>query len=176
MEIKNIKQTIKKYFFTNPTSKLRVREIERTLKLSLPSVIRYCKELENEGILSIAKIGNVNFYTASKSEKYLLEKKLYNVKIIYESGVIEHLKIELSNPVVILFGSYAKGEDTEESDIDFYVETPSKKHINFMRFEKILKRKIQVFQHKNLKEIANPNLANNIINGIILNNYVEVFR
>jgi len=46
MKQKDIKQIIKEYFFVNPTTKLRVREIERTLKLSLPSVIRYCKELE----------------------------------------------------------------------------------------------------------------------------------
>ena len=40
------------------------------------------------------------------------------------------LKIELSNPSVIIFGSYAKGKDTEESDIDIYIETSSKKEIN----------------------------------------------
>ena len=176
MKRKDIKQTIKEYFFINPTAKLRVREIERTLKLPLPSVIRYCKELEQEDILTINKTGNVNFYTASRSETYILEKKLFNIKQLYESGLINCLKIELSNPAIILFGSFAKGEDTEESDIDLYMETPSKKQVNLDRFEKLLKRKIQVFQHKNLKEIKNPNLANNIINGIILNNYVEVFK
>ena len=176
MKQKDIKQTIKKYFFINPTIKLRVREIERTLKLPLPSVIRYCKELEQEDILTINKIGNVNFYTSNRSEAYLLEKKLFNIKQIYESGLINYLKIELSNPAIILFGSFAKGEDIEESDIDLYIETPSKKKVNLEKFEKLLKRKIQVFQQKNLKEITNLNLANNIINGIILNNYIEVFK
>jgi len=38
-----------------------------------------------------------------------------------------------------------------------------------------LKREIQLFQYKNLKEIRNTNLVNNIINGITLNNYIEVF-
>ena len=38
------------------------------------------------------------------------------------------------------------------------------------------KRSIEVFQHKNLNEISNPHLANNIINGITLNNYIEVFK
>jgi hypothetical protein len=51
-----------------------------------------------------------------------------------------------------------------------------KKQISLEKFEKILKRKIQVFQHKNLDEIKNKNLANNIINGIILNNFIEVFK
>ncbi len=174
---KSIKQTIKAHFFINPSANLRVREIERALKLPLPSVIRYCNELEQEGILTTNKIGNANFYTSNRgSQKYILEKKLYNIKKIYESGLIEYLKIELSNPAIVLFGSYAKGEDTEESDIDLYIETPSKKDISLEKFEDKLKRKIQVFRHKNIKEISNPHMANNIINGITLNNYIEVFK
>jgi len=177
MKKKDIKQTIKEFFFVNPTAKLRVREIERTLKLPLPSVIRYCKELEKESILTTIKIGNVNFYTANRgSEKYLLEKKLYNIKIIYESGLIEYLRRELSNPSIVLFGSFAKGEDTEESDIDLYIETLSRKKVSLEKFEKLLKRRIQAFQHKNLDEISNTNLANNIINGFLLNGFVEVFK
>lgn len=177
MKRKDIKQIIREYFFINPTAMLRVREAERTLKLPLPSVIRYCRELEKEGILAIAKTGNVNFYTANRSsETFLLEKKLYNLKIMYNSGLIEYLRQELSNPAIVLFGSFAKGEDTEESDIDLYIETPSKKKASLEKFENILKRGIQVFQHKNLNEISNPNLANNIINGITLNNYIEVFK
>ncbi len=175
MRIRDIKQTIREYFFINPTAKLRVREIERILKLPLPSVIRYCKELEKEDILTTIKTGSVNFYTASRSETYFLEKKLYNIKQTYESGLVEYLKIELSNPTIVLFGSYAKGEDIENSDIDLYIETPSKKQANIEKFKKILKRDIQVFRHKSIKEITNLNLANNIINGIILNNYIEVF-
>ena len=176
MKRTDIKQTIREYFFINPTAKLRVREIERTLKLPLPSVIRYRKELEKEGILVTAKTGSVTFYTASRSETYLLEKKLYNIKRLYESELISYLRIELSNPAIVLFGSYAKGEDTENSDIDLYIETSSKKKVSLEKFENILKRDIQVFQHKNLKEISNPHLANNIINGIILNSYIEVFK
>ncbi len=177
MKTKDIKQIIRDYFFVNPTAKLRVREIERTLKLPLPSVIRYCRELEGENILLTVKTGNVTFYTSNRtSETYLLEKKLFNIKQMYDSGLIEYLKIELSNPGVILFGSYSKGEDIEESDIDLYVETLAKQKLNFEKYEKILKRKIQIFRHKNLKEISNLNLANNIINGISLNGFVEVFK
>lgn len=176
MKRKDIKQTIKKFFFTYPTAKVRVRELERSLRLPLPSVIRYCRELEKEGIVGTERTGTVRFYTADRaSAAYLLEKKLYNIKCLYDIGFIEHLKLELSNPAIILFGSYAKGEDTEESDIDIYLETPSKKHLNLDKFSKLLHRKVQVFQYKSLKDIANPHLANNIINGVILNKFVEVF-
>ena len=177
MKMYNIKEVIKEHFFTKPTDKLRVREIERVLKLSLPSVIRYCKELEKEKILTLIKIGNVILYTADRnSDRYILEKKLYNLKILFESQLIEYLKIEFNNPGIILFGSFAKGEDIEKSDIDLYLETPSIKQVNLEKYEKKLDREIQIIQNKGLKEISNIHLANNIINGVILNGFIEVFK
>lgn len=179
MKIKNIKELIKKFYFINPTAKLRFREIERKLNLPLPSVIRYCKELQINGILTQLQIGDVIFYIANReNETYKIEKKLFNIHSLYESGLINFLKMELSNPLIIVFGSYSKGEDIENSDIDLYIETLSKKEIESQleKFEKILNRKIQIFRYKKLNEIKNPHLKNNIINGIILNNYIEVFK
>src|SRR3989338_536045 len=133
---KDIKSKIKEYFFVNPTFKLRVRQIEKTLKLPLPSVIRYCKELEKCGILQKVNTGNVFFYTSDRSNiKFLLEKKLFNIKQLYNSGLIEYIKAELHNPTVVVFGSYARGEDIENSDIDLYIES-LKKEIKLSRFEK----------------------------------------
>ncbi len=173
---KSIKEKLKDYFLMNPTKKLRVRELERTVKIPLPSVIRYCDELEQEGILKIIKIGNVTFYTADRSnEFYLLEKKIFNIKQIHNSGVLKNIREELNNPVIILFGSYSKGEDIENSDIDFYLETPSKKMINLEKFEKTLQRNIQIFKYSDIKKVQNKHLANNIINGITLNKQIEVF-
>ena len=177
MKAESIKEKIKDHFFINPSSKLRVREIERVLKLPLPSIIRYSKELKKEEILTIIKIGKVVLYTSNRSSKnYLLEKKLFNIKNLYSCRLIDFLAEELSNPPIIVFGSYSKGEDLENSDIDLYVETPSKKEINLNKFENLLKRKIQVFRYKNIREIKNIHLANNLINGIILNGFIEVFR
>ncbi len=171
-----IKDSIREYFFLNPATKLRIRHIEKTMNLSLPSVIRYCKELKEEGILTTVKIGNVVFYTANRGgDKFLLEKKLFNIKQIYLSGIIGYLRRELGNPAVVLFGSYSRGEDTAESDIDLYVQTLSKKSINLRQYEKTLKRRIQIFRYKNIREVPNTHLANNIVNGIVVNGFIEVF-
>ncbi|MEK6925842.1 MAG: nucleotidyltransferase domain-containing protein [Nanoarchaeota archaeon] len=177
MIIKNYKDKIKEYFMDNPTARKRFREMERELKMPLPSVIRYIKELVKEEILKKEEVGKVVFYSANRgSENFVLEKKLHNIRLIYNSGLLSYLREELSNPTIVLFGSYSKGEDTEDSDIDIYVETPSKKQINLDKFKKVLKREIQIFQYKDINEIKNNNLSNNIINGITLNNYIEVFK
>ncbi len=160
----------------NPTAKLRVRQIERELKLPLPSVIRYCKELEKEEILKKESTSGVSTYSADRSSKrYLTAKRLFNIGLIFESGLIEHIVKEYFNPVIVLFGSYSRGEDIEGSDIDLYIETQKRQDFNLQKFEKILKRKIQAFNYKNIKEVPNHHLSNNIINGITLNNFLEVF-
>ncbi len=101
----------------------------------LPSAIRYAKELKDEGILITLEIGNVVFYTSNKTgASFLLEKKLYNLREIYLSGLIDYFKKTLSNPGIVLFGSYSMGEDIESSDIDLYVETFSKKTLELKKF------------------------------------------
>ena len=176
MRQNNVKNKIKEHFLLNPTSKLRLREIERALDLSLPSVIRYSKELKLEGILDTIQTGDVIFYTADKTnENYLLEKRLFNLKQITTCGLISYLRKKLSNPPIVLFGSFAKGEDIERSDVDIYVETVAKADIDIKKFEKKLHRKIQIFRNTSLNELP-PNLANNVTNGITLNNQVEVFK
>lgn len=176
MKRNNIKEKIRKYFFIQPNAKLRVRQIEKELKLPLPSVIRYVNELEKEGILKRIKTGNVVFYSGDRASKnFLLEKKIYGLRSIFQSGLIDYLIQQYSNPALILFGSYSKGEDIETSDIDIYIETPSNKKLSIEKYEKALQRKIQLFVHKNIKEIKSKELANNIINGIVINGYLEVF-
>ncbi|PIN75772.1 hypothetical protein COV17_03720 [Candidatus Woesearchaeota archaeon CG10_big_fil_rev_8_21_14_0_10_36_11] len=177
MTKKDIKRTIKEHFLLNPTTKLRVRQIERTLNVPLPSVIRYVKELETEKIVKKIEVANVTIYTADRNEDhFLIEKKLFNLKQLHDSGIIQYLKDELSNPTIIVFGSYMKGEDIETSDIDLYLETASKKELDLKIFEKVLQRRIQLFCYSNIKQIKNKNLANNIINGSVLNGFLEVFR
>ncbi len=177
MKRKDIKERIKEHFFTFPMDKLRVRQIERKLSLSLPSVIRYTKELESEGILQSFVLGEAKFYTSNRASKEFLRKKMMsNISILWDSGLIDYLIFEYSNPAIILFGSYGKGEDMENSDIDLYVELPKKIKIDIKDFEKKLQRPIQVFQHKSLSEIKNKELANSIINGIRLNGFIEVFN
>ncbi|HLD00383.1 MAG TPA: nucleotidyltransferase domain-containing protein [Candidatus Nanoarchaeia archaeon] len=176
MKRKNIKNLIKEYFFLNPTLRLRVRQVERRVKVPLPSVIRYTKELKQESILKISEIAGVVTYSADRgSPQFRLEKRLFNLQQMFSCKLIDYMIQQLSSPSIVLFGSYSKGEDTENSDIDLYVESPSKKKINLEQFEKILQRRIQLFNYRNIKEAVNKELANNIVNGITLNGFIEVF-
>jgi predicted nucleotidyltransferase len=170
----NLKTRLKEYFFRHPSSRLRVRQIERMVHIPLPSAIKYARELDREGILKVTTIAGVRLYSADiSSKKFLLEKKLFNIFELYSVGLVDYLIKNHSNPVIIVYGSYAHGEDIETSDIDLYIET-TEKVSNLTSFERKLCRKIHVQTSASLKSLDNIHLANSIMNGIILNGFVEI--
>lgn len=171
-----IKDNIKEFFLINPTIKLRVRHIEKEVKVPLPSAIRYTRELEKEQILKKTELAGITIYSADRTSKqFLLEKKMFNLKQLYSSGLIDYFIKTYDNPTLLVFGSYARGEDIENSDIDLYIESQHKNITIPKSFEQKLKHSFQTFHYKKIKDIKNKELANNIINGIMLNGYLEVF-
>ncbi len=48
-------------------------------------------------------------------------KRVENLKMIYESGIVEELSERFLGGVIILFVSYSYGEDIVRSDIDIAV-------------------------------------------------------
>ncbi|MBT4174043.1 hypothetical protein HOE07_00020 [archaeon] len=176
MKRNNIKMKLKEYFFRHPTKKLRVRQIEREVNIPLPSAIRYTKELEKEGILIREEIAEVVMFSADRASRiFLLEKRFFNMGCLFNSGLIDFIIKKMGAPNIILFGSYSNGEDVESSDIDIFIESSFKGKLDLTKFEKKLSKEIQIICSKNLSSIKNKNLANNIVNGVVLNGFFEVF-
>ena len=92
---------------------------------------------------------------------------------MHDTGLIEHIDNSCFPKVIILFGSASMGEDTENSDIDIYVNSKAKK-LNLEKYEKALKRKVNILFEEDFNKI-NKELKNNIINGTIMEGYLEVF-
>ena len=77
---------------------------------------------------------------------------------------------------VILFGSFARGENIKRSDIDILIITPLKKKIDISKFEEKIGHEIQIFTYskESLKKMKNKELLNNFINGIVLEGHMEI--
>ena len=93
--------------------------------------------------------------------------------------MIEFIDEYFHNPKsIVLFGSFRKGEDISNSDIDIAVENDDFKKYKttslreLSKFEKVIGRNIQIhlFNRKNV----DINLFNNITNGIVLSGFLEV--
>ena len=166
-------------FFLYPTKSRYLMDISRKIKIAHTSVKKNLDELVRLGIIteSVEKKGSRKFPIYKASRKRGLFKKyklLYNLTAILESGIIEFIEEKLSPKSIILFGSYQKGEDTESSDIDLFVECSQEK-LQLEKFEKKLNRKIQL--HFNPEFTKYPKeLKNNIMNGITLSGFLEGYR
>ena len=168
---------IKELFLKKPNKEFHVRGIAKLLKISPTSASKHLKQLENEKlIVSEKKYGHLIFKADTESINYKVQKRNYNLNSIYNYKLINHLQKEYNQPeAIVLFGSYSRGEDTENSDIDLLIISPIKKELKLDKFEKKLERKIQLFViSKEEFKNTNINLKNNWINGIVLEGYIEI--
>ena len=155
-----------KPFFEDCYKRINVREYSRLIKISPPTASKMLLKLNTESLLIMEKDRNYLLYYANKNSKTFIDlSRIYwRLKI---SNLINFLNKELTNPSIILFGSLSKAEVKDDSDIDICI-IEHKKEINIKEFENSLKRKIQLFFFDSLKDIKNKELANNILNGYIL--------
>ncbi|HLD18408.1 MAG TPA: nucleotidyltransferase domain-containing protein [Candidatus Nanoarchaeia archaeon] len=160
-------------FFEYPERKIHIREIARLTKLSPPGVLKIVRNLTKEGMLVLEKGKVVKNVSPSKSENFVQFKRLFNIYSLYECGLVSFLRHEYEEPeALVLFGSYAKGEDISKSDIDIAVITGKNMSLDMRKFEFTLKRKINVHEIK-LMDAEKPFL-NSLANGIVLYGYLKV--
>ena len=171
-------QRVAAVFFNCPTKHFGLLEISRKLKLAHTSTKQHLEKLVKQGIITKTseKKGTRKYplYQADvNSKQYWRAKKIHNLQAIIDSGIVEFLEQKLMPKTIVLFGSYQKGEDTEESDIDVYVQcTPEE--LTLQPFKKKFERKIQLHFNPDFSSYPKE-LKNSIINGIVLYGYLEAF-
>ncbi|VVB81038.1 Nucleotidyltransferase domain protein [uncultured archaeon] len=165
-------------FFTEPTKQHYLMEISQKAGLAHTSVKKHLERMKETGLIKEAseKKGKRKFpiYTANlENPKYKEYKRALNLLKLEESGLLRYLKDKLMPKSIVLFGSYSRGEDIEDSDIDIFAEC-KKNELDLSKFEKQVKRKIELHFKEKFKEYP-AELKNNIINGIVLSGYLEAF-
>jgi predicted nucleotidyltransferase len=92
------------------------------------------------------------YITNRETSKFRFEKRMYGLTLLEQSGLFEHLSSLKEIKTAILFGSFARGDWNQSSDVDIFIYGDDK---NFAKgeFEHKIKREIQVFSYKNSKEI-----------------------
>lgn len=151
-------------------AQLNQRAISKILKVSPTAVAKSVEGLKKEGLIDVKKdlLMNLNLIALNRENEEAVElKRVENLKMIYESGIVKFLEEKFPGSVIILFGSYAYGEDTINSDIDIAVIGCKEKNVDLGKFEKLLERKIRINFYNDFKEI-HRNLRSNIFNGIVL--------
>ena len=171
---KSSTQIILQEFFDSPTRNFSMRELSRKAKIAQPSTLNILRQLVKEKLIIRDENGLYPTYNANRDDElFKIYKKQDLILRLHESGLINYLYDSCMPATIILFGSASLGEDIESSDIDIYLQCKERK-LELAKYEKALNRNISGFFDESLINIP-VHLKNNIINGIVLKGYVDVF-
>ncbi|HLE06662.1 MAG TPA: nucleotidyltransferase domain-containing protein [Candidatus Nanoarchaeia archaeon] len=161
-------------FFNDPLNEFGLRELSRKVKLAPKSVKTYLKEFIKKKLLTETQKDKKPQYKANRDNKEFIQyKKINNQLQLQNTGLIDFIYNTYLPDVIILFGSFSKGEDIKKSDVDIYIQS-AEKRINLEKYEKLIERKINLLFSSNFNKLSNE-LKNNLLNGIILKGYLKVF-
>jgi len=162
-------------FFEEPTREFNVREAARILKISPATASKELKKLAKEDLLMERKERMLILYKANIENDFFKDLKVfYNIRKIKTTGLLDSINQFYLKPTIVLFGSSAYGTDTETSDFDFLlISEKTKEFPDLNKYEKKLKRRIQVFVVKDIKNLKNEHLINNILNGMIIQGKIK---
>jgi len=157
---------VSEIFFIEPTTTHFIKEISRKINLAPTSVRNHIKDLLAKNLIKKKKAKPFNGLVANReNEDFIFYKRVYN---LYSLKQLTDFLISTFWPkLIVVFGSYTKGEDIEKSDIDILIISKTKKEINLERFEKNLKRKINLLIVEKLEKL-DKNIIKKIYNGTVL--------
>lgn len=138
-------QKVLKYLLLCPAKLCYEREVARSAKISYGSANYILNQLYKKGIAQKKNKGKMCFYSVDYSNPYIKEFKILNNLVLLEP-LIEKLKSYSYK--IVLYGSWADGTDTEDSDIDLFVISSDKDKVysivnKFSYSNKMYNRKIQ---------------------------------
>lgn len=160
-------------FFREPRKSFQMREISRNIKLAQVSVINHLNALLKEGLIVKDTKGIYPSFRANRdNEEFKILKKQDILLRIHKSGLIKEIEEKARPNCIVLFGSASRGEDTESSDIDLFVQS-EEANINLKKYEKLLVYNVHILYGTDLKTLSKE-LLSNIINGIVVYGYLKV--
>jgi len=105
-----------------------IREVEKLLKVSSRTALVTLAKLEKIGVLESRKRGKIKTYSIRKTtlsrEFFLLAEQYKKIQFLEKNQLIKEVLEKADafmNGIVIVFGSYAKGTQKEDSDLDLFI-------------------------------------------------------
>src|SRR3989344_6751836 len=123
--IETARQKVLEVLFKLPEKEFSLTDLAEAASVSKANIGEILKEFHKIGFIQIIKFSNLWRIKANRTNRNFLKSKLvYNLDIIFQSGIIDTIKECFNNPKsIVLFGSFSKGEDISTSDIDIAVES-----------------------------------------------------
>jgi len=116
-------------FSNDYRKKIHLREISRDINIDVKAVGLQVNRLDKANVLSSSRRGRNKEYQLNLSNmatrSYMLLAEVFTtIRYLGDNYLIKKLATEIEDEVeapIILFGSHARGEATEDSDIDLFI-------------------------------------------------------
>ncbi|MBM3303760.1 MAG: nucleotidyltransferase domain-containing protein [Candidatus Aenigmarchaeota archaeon] len=178
-------------YLPNYSARLHVREISRLIKRSHRSVSIALQSLEKKGVVRHEVAGRNKQYGLSfmnfLTREYVRNAEFFRTAIFMEKHFIvkrmlSEILIKAGSTPFAIFGSYAKSEEREGSDIDILVikDGHEKRLVEGIRkFFSLHNKEVHIQQATQAKFEAgmreNDNLVVEIMRSHVILNHIEVF-
>lgn len=169
-KLTSLQEEILRVLFKKSGNSLNQRQVAKALGVTPPAVLKSLPVLEKLDYILMKKdkeTKRLSIELNKRNHRIMQLKKIDNLKQIYTSGLADYLEKEFAGATIILFGSYSRGDDLINSDIDLAVIGRKEKEVDLVSYEKILERKININFYESFEKI-HKNLKENLANGIIL--------
>lgn len=142
------------------------------------SASKHLEAFIKEGLVTKEEQRGLLIYKPTRSDLFLMYKRQWNEAEVRRSGLLAFLNSELAYPTIILFGSYARGENHPRSDMDLFIIADEKKELDLEPYEEKLGVPIHILLHtpeevQSLRK-SNKELLHSVLNGIILEGFLEI--
>jgi len=175
--MKDNKKKILELFFDCPLEQFHLRQISRKTGIAVTSVRKYLSELMKEKLIIKINKGIYPCFIADRDNDngiFKFYKKLNLLERLKTSELLDYIEEKCVPTCMVLFGSASRGEDIEGSDIDLFIQSPEHE-LDLSKFEKELRREINLFFKIDFSKLSKE-LKNNLLNGVMLGGYIEVFK
>jgi predicted nucleotidyltransferase len=140
------------FLFDNPTQEFSQTELIKKIRIAKATIGKWLKLLEKEDFIRVKSIGLTKLYKLNNNN--ILVKELKKLKNLIGLEKIKEIG-EKHNVKIFLYGSHARGENTEESDVDLLVIGKATKEAIFPEVKKINKDiNIQIFTPPHWSEMS----------------------
>ena len=129
-------------------------ELKKKSGLSRDRLNHWLKKIVIQGLIKRVKPkGKMPYYVGNyKNPEFQHRKRLFAMKMLSESGLLNHLSTLKEAKVVIIFGSFSRWDWYDHSDIDIFIYGDDSKFDHY-KFGFKLHREIQVHTAKDKKDL-----------------------
>ena len=103
------------FFLRHPTKKAHQNDIKKEVKIAKATLIKWLNMLAKQGMIEFTEYGRTKVYSLNRGNTIIRRLKMLD-NLLLLSGM--KAIAEKHNSIVYLYGSAARGEDAEDSDID----------------------------------------------------------